>query len=86
MSSESKLPPITGTMTIVEGGAVERPSRRRRQRKPTLARALREASRAGVNVRAATLAPDGGVTLTFGQGEPAVAGDEWDEVLSRGTH
>jgi hypothetical protein len=71
------LPPIIGSMAIIEGAPVERGPARRRQRKPTLARALREASRAGVNVRAATLAPDGGVTLTFGQGATTEVTNPW---------
>jgi hypothetical protein len=80
MSSESNLPPIIGTMGAVEGAAPERPARRR-QRKPTLARALAEAKKAGVNIASATLSSDGAVSLTFGQEESATAapGNELDQ-------
>src|SRR5882757_3401472 len=51
---------------------------KRRQRKPTLARAIREAKKAGVNVATATLGVDGSVSLAFG--EPTKPqGNELDE-------
>jgi len=43
---------------------------RRRQRKPTLAGALKQAKKAGVNVSGATI-EDGKVSLTFGEDEEA---------------
>jgi hypothetical protein len=56
-------------------------SKPKRQRKATLARALREAKKAGVSVQGATV-EDGRVTLTFGE---AATGDKinpWDTVLT----
>jgi hypothetical protein len=88
MSSDDvrkSLPPIIGSMAIVEGGPVERPSRRRRQRKPTLARALAEAKKAGVNVAGATLSSDGAVSLTFGQGETTEATNPWLADIEKAT-
>jgi hypothetical protein len=43
---------------------------KRRERKPSLARALKEAERAGLTVKRATV---DGVTLEFGQPDPAPA-------------
>ena len=45
----------------------EKPERRRRERKPTLAGALKQASKAGAKVRGATMAADGSVSLQFGE-------------------
>jgi hypothetical protein len=61
-----------------------KPERSRRERKLTLAGALKQASKAGVKVRGATVATDGSVSLTFGE---AVSGNgasanPWDEVLN----
>ena len=42
-------------------------ARKRRARKPTLAGALKQASKAGVDVKGATLAADGSVSLQFGE-------------------
>jgi hypothetical protein len=44
---------------------------KRRSRRPTLAAALRQASRAGAKVSGATMAPDGSVSLQFGEGNGA---------------
>ncbi len=55
--------------------------RTRRARKPTLAQALREAAKAGVNVAGATI-EDGKVSLTFGKPSAATVNEnEWDEEL-----
>ena len=56
--------------------------RSRRQRKPTLASAIREARKAGVPVSGATLTADGSVSLTFG-GEPKTSRNELDEWMAR---
>ena len=46
----------------------------KRKRKPTLARALREAAKAGINVAGATI-EDGKVSLTFGGAQPEQTND-----------
>jgi imidazolonepropionase-like amidohydrolase len=46
----------------------------KRKRKPTLARALRDAAKAGVNVAGATI-EDGRVSLTFGEAQAEQAND-----------
>ena len=51
----------------VEGAATDKPARKRRERKPTLAGALKQASKAGAKVRGATVAADGSVSLQFGE-------------------
>jgi hypothetical protein len=51
----------------VENTGTAKPERKRRQRKPTLAAALKQASKAGVDVKGATLAADGSVSLQFGE-------------------
>ena len=56
---------------------------RRRQRKPTLSRALREAKRAGVNVAGATY-EDGKVSLQFGEPQAGEKhGNELDEWIEK---
>jgi hypothetical protein len=50
-----------------QGADTAKPERRRRERRPTLAAALKQASKAGVDVKGATLAADGSVSLTFGE-------------------
>jgi Na+-transporting NADH:ubiquinone oxidoreductase subunit NqrC len=62
---------------------VEVRPKRRRQRKVTLSRALREAQKAGVSVSGATLTAEG-VTLTFGQA-PTEANNPWLAHLERAT-
>jgi len=57
----------------VEGADTAKPARKRRERKPTLAGALKQASKAGVDVKGATLAADGSVSLQFGEAEPSEA-------------
>jgi hypothetical protein len=60
------------------------PGRRRRQRKPTLAGALKQASKVGANVKGATVAADGSVSLTFGNaasGNGAAASPDLDREL-----
>jgi hypothetical protein len=51
----------------------------KRHRKPNLARALREAKKAGVPVAGAMLTADGSVSLSFGEAvkTPGNAFDEW---------
>jgi hypothetical protein len=59
---------------------------RKRQRKPTLSRALREAWKAGVDVSGATIEP-GKVALQFG--EPRAGekhGNELDEWIAKRAH
>ena len=53
----------------VEGAATDKPARKRRERKPTLAGALKQASKAGAKVRGATVAADGSVSLQFGESQ-----------------
>jgi hypothetical protein len=55
---------------------------KRRQRRPTLAVALRQADKAGVNVVGATIRRDGSVALAFGSvsGRPESPDNEWDTV------
>jgi hypothetical protein len=58
--------------------------KRARKRRMTLARAMRQASEAGVAVKGATVNADGSVTLLFGEAAPlsnGAASSEWDEVL-----
>jgi hypothetical protein len=56
--------------------------KRTRKRRMTLARAMRQASEAGVAVSGATVNSDGSVTLTFGEAAPqSKKSSEWDEVL-----
>jgi hypothetical protein len=63
---------------------VGRPAKRRKRR-ATLAGALAQATKAGAAVKAATIAPDGSVTLAFGQ--PGASDlNEWDQELLHGKH
>jgi hypothetical protein len=59
--------------------------RQRRERKLTLAGALKQASKAGAKVRGATVATDGSVSLTFGEAkaDDSAAANEWDEVYGK---
>lgn len=59
--------------------------RRRNPRKLTLAHALREARKAGVNVAGATLEADGKLSLQFGEAAPAEAANPWLAELNKGT-
>jgi hypothetical protein len=55
---------------------------RRRHRKPSLAAAIKQARKAGVDVQGATVRPDGSVSLTFGHpAESNVAGNPWDGAV-----
>jgi hypothetical protein len=55
---------------------------RRRRRKVTLARAIRQAKQAGLDIAGATLAADGTVSLAFG--EPAkTSGNELDQWIAK---
>lgn len=58
--------------------------RKRRARRPTLAAALKQANKAGIDVKGATLAADGSVSLTFGNtvSGNGASDNPWDEVLS----
>jgi hypothetical protein len=60
---------------------------RRGPRRPTLAAALKEASKAGQHVAGAVFEP-GKIELRFGEpgGTAAPTSNPWDEVLSRDTH
>jgi hypothetical protein len=53
----------------VEGADTAKPARTRRERRPTLAGALKQASKAGAKVRGATVAADGRVSLQFGESQ-----------------
>lgn len=58
--------------------------KRTRKRRMTLARAMQQATEAGVMVSGATVNADGSVTLLFGEAAPqrnGATGSEWDEVL-----
>jgi hypothetical protein len=61
---------------------------RSRQRKPRLDAALKQASKAGVTVASATIAPDGSVSLTFGKPGDVVDQEfnPWNKVLRRDPH
>jgi hypothetical protein len=62
---------------------VGRPAKRRKRR-ATLAGALREVNKVGAAVKAATIAPDGSVTLTFGEPDVADApGNELDKWMAK---
>jgi hypothetical protein len=61
--------------------------KQRRKRKPTLASALKQASKAGASVAGATITPDGSVKLEFGDVEKtdqangkAEEKNEWDSI------
>jgi hypothetical protein len=60
-----------------------RPAVRRRQRKVTLASALKEAAKAGKRVAGAVVDQDGKVELRFGEpgATSAPSSNPWDEVL-----
>jgi hypothetical protein len=55
----------------------------RRTRKPSIARTIKQAERAGKKVTSVTM-PDG-ATLRFDEPTPDTA-NEWDKALSRGKH
>jgi len=55
----------------------ETPRKPRKPRKPTLSAALEQADKAGKAVRSATVAPDGAVSLAFGEPEPTEADNPW---------
>jgi hypothetical protein len=70
---------------IVGEEAQPLPKKRRKPRRPTLAGALTQASKAGVAVKAATIAPDGSITIVPGQ--PGASDfNEWDQELLHGKH
>lgn len=52
----------------------------KRQRKPSLASAIKQAGKAGVNVAGATVKPDGSVALEFGETPTSQEDNEWDDV------
>jgi hypothetical protein len=54
-----------------------------RPRKPTLARAIREAKRAGLSVAGATLTVDGSVSLAFGEAAKTNGNGELDEWMAK---
>ena len=56
----------------------------RKQRRASLTGAIRAAKAAGMTVSGATMAPDGSIVLTFGDGSTATSNDNpWDKVLRR---
>jgi hypothetical protein len=59
------------------------PPKRKRVRKPTLASAIKEAQKAGVTRGRITI---GNVSMEFGNSQPAVNMNPWDEVLPNATH
>ena len=63
----------------VEDAEPVQPVTRTRQRRPSLTTALAQAAKAGLTVSGATIAPDGSVTLKFGDGSTVT--NPWDEVL-----
>ncbi len=85
--TNNRLPPITGSGNLKVGIVAVSPQKRR-ERKPTLATQLKQASKAGVAVKSATVAADGSVTLSFGDPSPRSDSLEnpWDEVLRREPH
>jgi hypothetical protein len=68
-------------LPLVIGGASAAKSPRRRRRRQGLADALKQAHKAGACVAAATVAPDGTVSLTFGQASQLDDPNPWDEVM-----
>jgi hypothetical protein len=58
---------------------VDRP--KRRKRKPMLSAALKQADQAGKAVRSATVAPDGTVSIAFGEPEPTETSNPWLDDL-----
>lgn len=70
-------------LAVREAVKAER-AKRRRQRLPSLARALEQASKGGVTVTDVTVGPDGSVQLTFGEGAAGVVNNDWDGVLHHG--
>ena len=51
----------------VEGAATEKPARKRRERKPTLAGVAKQVSRAGIEVARYEVKPDGTVVVVTGK-------------------
>jgi hypothetical protein len=51
--------------------------RKRGPRKPTLVSELRQAKKAGLSVKGATIEPDGRLSLQFGEPEPTEASNPW---------
>jgi hypothetical protein len=64
------------------GWTATSPPRKRRLRKPKLADALKAAKKAGTNVTGATLAPDGSVSLTFGETAKRNGSDDLDQWMA----
>jgi hypothetical protein len=61
--------------------------RQRRRHMPSMARAIRQALKAGLNIASASASLDGW-SLTFANGEEvqASSSNPWDEVLQRDAH
>jgi len=51
----------------LEGAATEKPARKRRERKPTLAGVAKQVSRAGIEVARYEVKPDGTVVVVTGK-------------------
>ena len=56
-------------------GPPDKPARRKR--KPTLAAALKQATKAGLPVRRARIEPDGSIEIDVGEPEPTEASNPW---------
>jgi hypothetical protein len=54
---------------------------KRRKHRPSLAKAIRQAVKAGMKVSGATVGPDGSVVLTFSDGSTTTSNNPWDRVL-----
>jgi hypothetical protein len=68
--------PPTAHVTSKEAAA-------RQARRPTLAGELRQAARAGVSVRSASIEPDGRLTLHFGEPRSSDNGNDLDVWLAK---
>lgn len=62
-----------------------KPLRKRRRKSSTLARALREAERAGVTVASASVDENGTVSLMFGEAKPELTND-LDRWMAKNAH
>jgi hypothetical protein len=74
-------------LDLVTGEKPAKPPKRR-MRRPTITSEVAQATKAGIPVKSASKAPDGTVTLTFGQPDAPTKNDvnEWDTELEHGRH
>jgi hypothetical protein len=68
---------------IVGEEAQPLPKKRRKPRRPTIAGALAQVTRAGVAVKAVSIAPDGTITIVPGQPGASEFNNEWDEAYEQ---